>query len=194
MIKKLLLLICLSSSVFLTAQEENTQASVEKNQWGVTIGLVEAKLQNEIKLARKATLRLEAGVDLFSYEYLSFESSRLKEKTGFLFAPTITAEPMFYYNIDRRKNLEKNTNRNSGNYFSLRTLYGFTESELYNSNNNIELSNTFVIAPKYGIKRAFGKNFFYEFGFGLGWIQTKVNSKTESNLYVDISTRIGINF
>lgn len=101
---------------------------------------------------------------------------------------------MFYYNLDRRENLGKDMSRNSGNYFSLRTLYGFTESELYNSNNNIELSNTFVIAPKYGIKRAFGKNFFYEFAFGLDWIQSNVNTKTDSNVYIDISTRIGINF
>lgn len=194
MIKKVSLIFSLFMCSLLTGQESESQPSVEKNQWGVTIGLVETKLQNETKLARKATLRFEAGVDLFSYTYLTFNGSSIKEKAGFIFAPTITAEPMFYYNLDRRENLGKNTSRNSGNYFSLRTLFAFNESELYNSENNIEVANTFVIAPKYGIKRAFGKNFFYEFGFSIGWQHNLRDTRDQNDVYIDLSARIGINF
>ena len=193
MIKKSLLLFSLIAINLSTAQENETKPSVENSLWGATIGLVEGKLQYETKLTRLTTLRIEAGVDVFTYTHTSFDGNRIKEKTEFFIAPTLAVEPMFYYNLDRRERLGKNISNNTGNYFSLRSFFAFAENEIYNPNNDYFISNAFVIAPKYGIKRSFAQNFFYEFGFGLGWQHNTGDIKDRNEVFVDISARIGIN-
>ncbi len=195
MIKKLILVFCIIVINLSTAQENEAKPSVENNLWGATIGLVEGKLQYETKLTRLSTVRFEAGLDLLTYSYTTYYSnSTFKEKTGSLIAPTLTIEPIFYYNLDRRSRLGKNISKNTGNYFSLRTFFAFAENEISNSNKEFTISNALIIIPKYGIRRSFAKQFFYEFGFGIGWQHNTGDSKNPNEVYIDLSARIGLNF
>lgn len=193
MINKTILFLSLIALNLSNAQENETKASVEKSLWGATLGIVEGKLQYETKLTRLSTIRLEAGVDLLSYTHTYFDSYTLKEKRENLLSPSFSAEPLFYYNLDRRSRLGKNTNKNTGNYFAIKTSFMFNKNELYNSNNSHKVSNSFIIIPKYGFKRSFAKQFFYEFGFGIGWQHNTGDTKEKNDAYVDLSARIGIN-
>jgi len=194
MINKIILVLSLIAINLSSAQENEAKPSVENNLWGATIGLVEGKLHYETKLTRLSTLRVEAGVDLLSYTYPHFDGYTLKEKTESLLSPSITLEPLFYYNLDRRERLGKNTSNNTGNYFSLKSSFMFNESEVYNSNNNRKVSNALVIVPKYGLKKSFAEKFFYELGFGIGWQHNTGDTKDKNEVFIDLSARIGLNF
>jgi len=194
MIKKLILVFSLIAINLSSAQENEAKPSVENNLWGATIWVVEGKLHYETKLTRLSTLRLETGVELLSYTSTNFDGNTLKEKTESILSPSITAEPLFYYNLDRRVRLGKNINKNTGNYFAIKTSFMFNESDLYNSNNNRKVSNSFIITPKYGFKRNFSEQFCYELGFGIGWQHNTGDTKDKNDVFIDLSARIGLNF
>ena len=194
MIKKLIIVLSLIAINLSSAQEKEAKPSVENNLLGANIGFVEGKLHYETKLTRLSTLRVEAGVDLLSYTYTHFDGNILKEKTESLLSPSIAVEPLFYYNLDRRSRLGKNINKNTGNYFSIKTSFMFNESELYNSNKNRKVSNSFIITPKYGFKRSFAEQFFYELGIGIGWQHNTGDTKDKDEVFIDLSARIGLNF
>jgi len=194
MIKKLILVFCIIVINLSNAQENEAKPSVENNLWGANIGIVEGKLHYETKLTRLSTIRFEAGVDLLSYTYTHFDGYTLKEKTESLLSPSITVAPLFYYNLDRRERLGKNISENTGNYFYLKSSFMFNESELYNSNNNRKVSNSFIITPKYGFKRSFAEQFFYELGIGIGWQHNTGDTKDKNEVFIDFSARIGLNF
>jgi len=194
MSKKVLLFLSLLLINVSFSQENEVKPSVEKKLFGASIGIVEGKFSYETKLNRLSTLRVEAGVDLLSYTYTHFDGNSLKDKTEFFMAPTLTFEPLFYYNLDRRQRLGKNTSKNTGNYFSLRTFFAFSENEVYNSNKEFTISNALVIVPKYGFKRSFAERFFYELGFGIGWQHNTGDTKDKNEVFIDLSARIGLNF
>jgi hypothetical protein len=75
------------------AQEKD----VEKNIFGVQLGIYPVSFYNEYRLVKFIALRSEIG---FSFEY----SSNLWDIT-----PDINLEPRFYYNLNRRNNLNKVT-------------------------------------------------------------------------------------
>jgi hypothetical protein len=176
------------------AQEE---ASVEKNLYGVQLGIVSTSFYYETKLDRKITLRTEA-----SLEYVSttkeYNDPSIQDETISQFSPYLTLEPRWYYGLDRRKRLEKNIKNNSSNYISLRTSYAFNNAPLF-KNGDFDIVPAFYIIPKFGIRRVFAKHFNYEFSGGVGY-QYNVFSKTKgcdcehNNTAVDLQIRIGYDF
>lgn len=181
-------------SLLAKAQEK---ASVEKNLYGVQLGIVNASFYYETKLDRKITLRTEAGLELVS-STLEYDDPAIGDKTTTQFSPYLTLEPRWYYGLDRRKRLEKNTINNSSNYLSLRTSYWFNKSPLI-KNGDIDIVPALSIIPKFGIRRVFAKHFNYEFSGGVGY-QYNVFSNSEgcdcdhNNTAVDVQIRIGYDF
>ena len=146
---------------------------------------------NESKLSNKIALRSEIGFDSRVW------GGAIYDKTGFLMTPVITAEPRWYYNLDRRKNKSKNINGNSGNYVALRTNYHpnwFTISNY----NNVTVRNSIAVIPTWGIRRNIGKHFNYETGVGIGYYhffdnQVKYNRNNDI-VTLNLHLRIGYRF
>ena len=171
--------------LFCNAQQ--SEVSVEKNMYGVQLGLVGLHLHNETKLERKFALRSEVSVSLVSFHGNS-------DNIDYLVAPSFVVEPRFYYGLDRRSRLGKNTKHNGSNFISLKSRYQtnwlLTESDTY------DIVPYISFTPMYGIRRNFAKNINYEFSFGLGYLRDleKAINRGQNNLLLDIQVRIGYNF
>ena len=98
--KKLLFAIILSG-ITLVAQSQTKDVSVEKSINGIQIGVLGIWLHNETKLTRKLALRSEIGLDAGIFD------GTLYTKTGYIFAPIITLEPKWYYNLLKRASKSK---------------------------------------------------------------------------------------
>ncbi|WP_309609113.1 hypothetical protein [Flavobacterium sp.] len=168
------------------------EASVEKNLYGVQLGIVNASFQYETKLNRKIVLRMELGAEQFYYT-IDYNNPNLEDKKFSLIVPYFCLEPRWYYSIDRRNKLGRNIKGNSSNYVSLRTAYLFGNSPITNSG-NYDVNPSIYIVPKYGIRRVFAKRFNYEFSGGVGYQQTFNNYVNDNNVFIDLQARIGYNF
>ncbi len=149
-------------SFLVKAQEE---VSVEKNLNSVQLGLLSLSFQNETRLDRKITLRSEIG--LFSGNSVIEYSDGQKEKS-FLIVPFVSVEPRWYYSLDRRNRLGKETKNNSSNYFSLLTTFYSTRTTIVNTK-DFETAPSLDIIPEYGIRRSIGKRFYAEYSAGIGY-------------------------
>src|SRR5258705_7620166 len=88
-------------SFIVKAQQE---ASVEKNLYGVQLGIVNTSFYFETKLDRKITLRTEAGIELAS-STKEYDDPAIQDKKTTQISPYLTLEPRWYYGLDRRKKL-----------------------------------------------------------------------------------------
>ena len=186
---KKLLLVLFISICSISYSQKNTivpksQISIEKNIFGIQTGLFGVWAYNETKLSDKVALRSELGLNLGLF------GGSFYPKTGYVFYPTVTLEPRFYYNLGRRAKLNKKTSNNSANFFSLKTSYG---SDLFIiSNYDLVVDDHITAIPKYGIRRSFGKSFEFEFSAGIGYgynLESKI-----SDAVLDLGFRIGYRF
>lgn len=173
-----------------------TQASVEKNLYGVQLGLINVSFQHETRLLRKVALHSEIGAELF-FSTIYYYDPSIEDKKIAVFIPYISLEPRWYYGIDRRIRKEKNIKNNSSNYFSLKTSYLSGKTPL--NKLDYKFQNAFVVTPKFGIRRSFAKHFNYEFSFGVGYQynffdKNSCRNCTQDVTALDIQTKIGYNF
>lgn len=84
-------------------------ASVEKSIFGIQTGLVGVWAHHEAKLNNSIALRSEIGLDA------GFSRGIFSEQLLFIMAPTITLEPRWYYNLERRAGKNKRIDGNRGN-------------------------------------------------------------------------------
>lgn len=173
----------------LTVQNFYSQeiTSVEKSIFGIQTGPIGIWAHNEFKLSSFVSLRSEIGIQM------GFSTDK-DDKTITAIFPRISMEPRWYYNLSKRSNNGKNIYKNSGNYFSIFSIYNSNKT-IYSSNDNVEYVSSFAIAPKWGIKRTYNKHLTFETGFCLGpqfYTQDFIGKK--SDVYVDLSLRIGYTF
>jgi hypothetical protein len=109
---KRILTIGLMGLCFLTSKSQN--ASVEKSVFGIQAGYRGLWVNNETRLTNQIALRSEIGIDYRVYG--------LKNPIYFL-KPMITAEPRWYYNLNKRESKSKRIDGNSGNFVSLKNTY-----------------------------------------------------------------------
>ncbi|MFP5470149.1 MAG: hypothetical protein ACLGGV_01000 [Bacteroidia bacterium] len=105
--------------------------------------------------------------------FSSLATSGGKRENSLVWNPHIIADYRYYYNIERRKRLEKNISYFSGNYL------GITTQVLLVPRNRVIVSDVFAAVQyryhytglQYGIQRAFGKakKWFVDFNVGVGW-------------------------
>ena len=182
---------------FIAKAQEVEKVSVEKNLNGVQLGLLNTSFQYETQLDRKITLLTEIGL-MFGYSTREFNNAAIKDQTTTIVAPYVTLEPRWYYGLDRRAKLGRNTKHNSSNYVGLTTSYASAKTPLI-KNGNFDIVSAVYIIPRFGIRRVFAKNFNYEFSSGVGY-QYNVFSKNEgcdcdhNNTTIDVQARIGYNF
>lgn len=194
--KKCIILTFILISILSKAQ--NTEkVSVEKNLFGFQLGLLSSGFQFETKLDRKITLVSEVGLTLV-LSTREFNNPEIEDQTTTIFAPFVTLEPRWYYGLDRRSKLGRNTKNNSSNYISLKTSFISSRTPII-KNGDFDVVSTIMIVPMYGIRRSFLKNFNYEFSAGYGY-QYNIFSTTnpcDCNHFttdIDLQARIGYNF
>ncbi|WP_435261107.1 hypothetical protein [Tenacibaculum sp. nBUS_03] len=180
---KLLLLIVIALSVSSFAQEK--EVSVEKSIFGVQAGLFGIWGYNEVKLSNTISLRTELGINMGIWGGTSYP------KTGYILFPTVSVEPRYYYNLNRRAKLNKKTANNNGNFFSLKTNFNPNLFTISNYNNSY-VHNHITVIPKWGLRRSFAKNFEYEFSAGIGYVYDFEMNKGGTGL--DLGFRVGYRF
>ncbi|RZS93557.1 hypothetical protein [Aquimarina brevivitae] len=186
--KKTVLTILVIGNVFLgSAQQE----SVEKSIFGLQIGTLGSWLHHEAKLTNQIAIRSEFGLDTGIFR------NSFYDKNGVFFAPVITIEPRWYYNLAKRANKAKRIDGNSGNFFGIKISYHpdwFTIS----NEDNINLISDLSVIPTWGIRRNIGKHFNYEIGFGLGYIRyfekDNVILNDKNDVVANLHLRLGYKF
>ncbi len=126
------------------------------------IGALGIWLNNEYGLTDKITLSSEIGLNSSFFGGFSYD------KTGIVLAPTITVEPKYYYNLQKRKDNGKNSTNNNGNYFSLKTSCS-PDWFVISNYDNINIVPQISFIPSCGFKRNISKKLMYEIGTGFGY-------------------------
>jgi hypothetical protein len=178
------IIIILITVVSIKSYSQTKTVSVEKSIYGIQTGFLGIWANTESKLSDKIVLKSEIGLD-FSAGKTIFD-----EKFTFLAAPSITLEPRFYYNLNKRLNKNKNISNNSGNYISIRSTFN-PDWFVISNKDNVLINNQLRIVPSWGIKRVYGKYFTLETGAGVGF---QFIENTKNNTYLDLHFRIGYTF
>jgi hypothetical protein len=103
--------------------------------------------------------------------------------------PSIDIEPRFYYGLDRRAAHGRSTAGNSGSFLALqmKTLMPFG----YISDSSLTSDGAIVLTPMWGLRRAWGEHWRFEFTTGFsharGW-------KGDSTNALHLAVRFGYSF
>lgn len=185
--KKIIILVFLSLSIFCNAQN----VSVEKSVFGIQTGFLGIWGHNESRLSNKIALRSELGFDT------GFWGGFFYDEDGFLLTPVLTLEPRFYYNLNKRNSKSKNITNNSGNFISVKTSY-HPDWFVISSVKDISIISDISFIPTFGIRRNIGTHFNYEAGLGFGYryIFAKAAGyySNESEATANLHLRIGYVF
>lgn len=193
---KLLFSFLLTSLVLTAYAQENPEreiaqtASVEKSTFGIQAGLLGIWAHNEMRLSEQFALRTEIGMNAGIFGGMFYP------KTGFVLLPVITAEPRWYYNLNKRVKKSNSIAGNSGNFVSLQTSY-HPDWFVISNYDNVITFNTITVIPTWGIRRNIGEHFTYETAFGLGYGHQFRSSKGYEDiegLAANIHLRIGYRF
>ncbi|MCD6544571.1 MAG: hypothetical protein J7K34_08685 [Flavobacteriaceae bacterium] len=183
--------IILAIALLFIFKTDAQNTSVEKSIFGIQTGFLGIWAHNEVRLSDEIVLRSEIGFDG------GFRSSDFYGYNYYVFAFVITAEPRWYYNLEKRNKKGKNIAKNSGNFIGIKTSFHpdwFTIS----NEDNIKVTPQILFIPKWGIKRTIGNHFTYEAGIGLGYqyifYKSEGYAENEGALSADLHLRIGYTF
>lgn len=183
--KKTISLMLIAVCSLCYAQEK--EQSSEKNFFGVQAGLLGTNVYNEYNLSKKFALRTD-----FNLEASFFSRGDLTSKSGFALVPDISVTPKWYYNITKRDQEGKNTRHNAANYISARV--GFIPDWFVISNIDGLYTNPMIyVAPTWGFRRNFARNFNYEFQVGMG-VGKILKDDYPLQAVPNLSFRIGYDF
>ncbi len=191
--------LALAFSITATAQEDTAlNGTVEKSLFNVQTGVIGFWASNEVRLADKWALRTEVGLDLWAYEtYVPGSMSTVEEK-GTVLVPSISLEPRWYYNIEKRSNKGKNTANNSANFLTVAVEYYPDLFTIGSKPDYVYVPNQISFIPEWGMRRSIADSKFnYELGFGLGYLaylEETEDMENTSGATVDLHIRIGYTF
>lgn len=187
--KKIVLILMLCGFAH-TAASQNT--SVEKSTLGLQTGVLGIWFHSENRLSNQVALRSEIGLDAGI-----FGGSLYYNGTGYLLIPTITLEPRWYYNLDKRASKSKNIAGNGGNFISLKTSY-HPDWFVISNYSPFSIIDQILIIPTWGIKRNIGDHLTYEAGFGFGYRHVFAKragySQNEGDTAANLHLRVGYRF
>lgn len=168
-------------------------ASVEKSVFGIQTGFFGIWAHNEARLTNELALRTELGLDAGLF------ISDARDLVGITFVPTITVEPRWYFNLNRRVSKGKRIDGNSGTFLSLKTTYHPDWFLIANEQkNSFRFISDLTVIPTIGIRRNIGKHFNYETGFGIGYARyfesDDIKIDNPNGVAVNLHLRIGYRF
>jgi len=190
-----LVLVLLNLSLKAQNQDPLSKSSVEQSIFGIQAGFLGVWINNEARLTNSIALRTEIGLDaaLFGGS-VYYEDNR----TNYAFAPVITVEPRWYYNLNKRKEKGRKTFKNNANFLGLEISYN--PNLFVISNVDVEVYNQIRIIPKWAIRRTIGRHFTYEVGAGLGYRYAFFDEKDyyfppdKGEVIFDLHLRLGYTF
>jgi len=162
------------------------EIKVEKNIFGIQTGVLGLWGYNELRLKNNLVLRSEIGIQnevIFNGAFQKWIYLR----------PVMSLEPRWYYNIEKRETLEKNTLYNSANFLSLKIKFT-PDWFVLSSNGAVAPVNSFSFIPTWGIRRNLGQKINYETGIGVGYKYYISNPSYNSDIALNIHLRIGMDF
>ena len=172
-----------------TAKSQN--ARVEKSVTGIQAGLLGIWINKEMRLSNPIVLRAEAGMDF------GFWAGDLYSKTGYVFAPVLTLEPRWYYNLNKRLSKSKKISGNSGNFLTLQIRY-YPKWFTISNYKHVNVISQISFIPTWGIRRVVGQHFSYELGIGYGYryifYKNSGYSQNEGEKAVNLLLRFGYKF
>ena len=175
----------------MTLIAKSQTANVEKSTYGIQTGFLGIWVHNESKLTNSIALRTEIGFDSGIW------GGSFYDGTGFLMTPVITAEPRWYYNLNKRESKSRRIDGNSGNFVSLKTSY-HPDWFVISNTDNVSIISDISIVPTWGIRRNVGKHFTYETGIGIGYRYIFAKQagflENESEATLNLHLRIGYRF
>lgn len=117
------------------------------------INVVNPSIEFEQPISMNSTFSSNIGVG-YSGSYPNLTTSTFGTGGNYVVAPFVDFQFKRYYNLNKRFSLEKKTNNNSGNFFSIR--FRSRGPSLYD---NIvrKAKYDFAIGPTWGIQREYGK-------------------------------------
>ncbi len=164
--------------------QNKPDVSVEKSLYGVQVGFLGAWLHNEARLTNTIALRTEIGFQSGVFGGAAYKT------TNFILFPELSVSLRWYYNLDKRKSRNKTTLKNSANFLSIRFNY-IPDTFVISNLDDISISQSIAIVPKWAIKRTIGTNFTYETGIGFGY-RKYLEAGVEGNAVLDLHLRIGL--
>lgn len=87
-------------------------------------------------------------------------------QTNHVFAPLLETQYRFYYNLNSRKEKQKNISNNSGSYFGVSTMYGFKP---LNNDNFISIYDGFTVGGLWGFQKTYKSKLNIGAEIGLGY-------------------------
>ena len=177
----------LLSIVSINAQD----ASVEKSTFGIQTGFLGIWAHNETKISNSIALRSELGLDAAIFNE-NFVGSR-----NFIMVPTLTLEPRWYYNLNKRVSKNRRIDGNSGNFISIKTTY-HPDLVIGSLPEYTVFISDISIIPTWGIRRNVGKHFTYETGIGIGYYhlfeKENVIMPDKNGVALNLLLRLGYRF
>lgn len=134
----------------------------------------------------KATVLFSGGAsytlgDTWSREiYAGYSNTRFYH----LLSAYLAVEPRYYYNLEKRSRMEKQTAGNSGGYLSVEALYGFPLAV----SRNIDTSHILSVTPYWGFRRVWN-HFLLDVSGGLGLLAT-----SDGDAYLNLAFRLGLGY
>ncbi|MDN3596569.1 hypothetical protein [Zunongwangia endophytica] len=164
------------------------KSSVEESLFGVQTGFLGIWGYNELRLADQLTLRSEIGFNAGIWGGSSYSNT-----FNYIFTPTITIEPRWYYNLKKRADKGRRTWNNGANFLSLETSL---HPDLFTISNhdNVAVTNTIAFIPKWGIKRNIGQHFGFEIAVGPLGYRINLDDTRNSGTTATLDLKIGYNF
>lgn len=169
----LIILVLCSSLLF---SQENVSKDLVDN-FGVNLGLISAGINYEKAIAKDLSVNAILQYDGGFY-------SRLGGDTQYIFASTISLEPRYYYNRQRRLNRRKNISNNVGNYIAGDLSFGPVLGTI-SSDDEARALDSYIVGVKYGLRRKVIGNLNFELAFGVGKLFSN-NYKSETIPILDI--------
>lgn len=166
-----------------------SKASVEKTIFGFQTGFFGIWANNETRLANQFALRSEIGFNM------AYVGGGFFGGNGLVLIPTISVEPRWYYNLNKRVEKQRPIYKNSANFVSIQTTYipdWFVVSKL-----EVGVPHQITIIPTWGIKRTALKHLTYEIGGGIGYGYSFIENASlrfKSDVAINILLRIGYTF
>ncbi|MFW0739970.1 hypothetical protein [Flavobacterium sp. T12S277] len=149
----LFLIVCLYINIY---SQENI--SVEKNQF--KINLILPGIVYEHGFTEKNTLYSEFSLG-FGYRSSYFGGNTWS------FYPNINEQFRHYYNLQKRADNGKRTDKNSGNFLALNAIYNF--ESISTKKDFSEDTSSFTIAPVWGFQRTYKGGFNLSVNGGIGY-------------------------
>ncbi len=158
--KKSIILLLITVLIAHLVKAQDNDSTVEKGLASIHVGLLGTWITYEKAIGEHITLNGQ-----FSVEGGFFGSSN---NFNYIFIPSFTLEPRWYYNFNKRMNKGKKTINNAANYIALEFSYIPDWFTINNVDNIVVVYPHFYVIPKWGLRRIIGERFSFEFAAGYG--------------------------